>query len=166
MAFLADDWRPGPKGAEGVARRLRKLGPGWRVLHDLPHGPEGAHIDHLVIGRAGVFVVNVKQLTDARLAGRQPDPRGSSHAAVAAFEGRVASRRLTRAAGEDVAAWPLLLAAGGGLDVRKGAADVYLIAEQLLVPWLKSLAPVYSEQETADLYAHASDPATWSVAPR
>jgi hypothetical protein len=55
-------WR---RGAAGERRTARLLGPlerrGWAVLHDLAVPRSRANIDHLVIGPAGVFVIDSKQ---------------------------------------------------------------------------------------------------------
>jgi hypothetical protein len=55
-------WR---RGAAGERRTARLLGPlerhGWVVLHDLAVPGSRANIDHLVIGPAGVFVIDSKQ---------------------------------------------------------------------------------------------------------
>jgi hypothetical protein len=55
-------WR---QGAVGERRTARLLGPlerqGWVVLHDLAVPGSQANIDHLVIGPAGVFVIDSKQ---------------------------------------------------------------------------------------------------------
>jgi hypothetical protein len=66
-------WR---RGAAGERRTARLLDPlerhGWAVLHDLAVPRSQANIDHLVIGPAGVFVIDSKQYR-GRL---QLDPSG------------------------------------------------------------------------------------------
>jgi hypothetical protein len=75
LAATAAGWalrfRPSPdarawrRGAAGERRTARLLGPlerqGWVVLHDLAVPGSQANIDHLVIGRGGVFVIDSKQ---------------------------------------------------------------------------------------------------------
>src|SRR5690606_24234874 len=56
-------WRRGAQGEERVGRVLARLGPEWTVLHDLPLSSGGANLDHLVIGRGGVYALNTKNLT-------------------------------------------------------------------------------------------------------
>jgi Nuclease-related domain len=86
LAALVAGWglrfRPSPdarawrRGAVGERRTARLLGPlerqGWAVLHDLAVPGSQANIDHLVIGRGGVFVIDSKQYR-GRL---QLDPAG------------------------------------------------------------------------------------------
>jgi hypothetical protein len=54
-----DRWR---RGAEGERRTEKVLKPlqrdGWTVVHDLPHGQ--GNIDHVVIGPAGIFLLDSK----------------------------------------------------------------------------------------------------------
>jgi hypothetical protein len=86
LATVAAGWRfrfrPSPdasawrRGAAGERRTARLLGPlqqeGWAVLHDLAVPGSRANLDHLVIGPAGVFVIDSKQYR-GRL---QLDPSG------------------------------------------------------------------------------------------
>ncbi len=53
-------WRRGAKGEQRTARRLRRLGRGWVVFHDLAIPGSRANADHLVIGPPGVFMVDSK----------------------------------------------------------------------------------------------------------
>ena len=75
LAAMAAGWglrfRPSPdawawqRGAAGERRTARLLGPlerqGWTILHDLAVPGSAANIDHLAIGRGGVFVIDSKQ---------------------------------------------------------------------------------------------------------
>jgi hypothetical protein len=82
MAGWALRFRPSPdavawrRGAAGERRTARLLEPlerqGWAVLHDLAIPGSQANIDHLVIGPAGVYVIDSKQYR-GRL---QLDPSG------------------------------------------------------------------------------------------
>jgi hypothetical protein len=55
-------WRRGAAGERRTARLLEPLeGHGWAVLHDLAIPGSRAHLDHLVIGPGGVFVIDSKQ---------------------------------------------------------------------------------------------------------
>ena len=55
-------WRRGAVGERRTARLLSQLERhGWAVLHDLALPGSRANLDHLVIGPAGVFVIDSKQ---------------------------------------------------------------------------------------------------------
>jgi hypothetical protein len=61
LAVVAQ-WRRGAAGERRTARVLAPLaGSGWVVLHDRALPASRANIDHLVIGPAGVIVVDTKQ---------------------------------------------------------------------------------------------------------
>jgi hypothetical protein len=53
-------WRRGAKGERLTARRLRRLGRGWTIFHDLAIPGSRANADHLVIGPPGVFLIDSK----------------------------------------------------------------------------------------------------------
>jgi hypothetical protein len=55
-------WRRGAVGERRTARLLAGLERrGWAVLHDMAVAGSRANLDHLVIGPAGVFVIDSKQ---------------------------------------------------------------------------------------------------------
>ena len=55
-------WVWGAAGEEWTAEELERLGPEWRVFHDLPNGR--SNLDHVVVGPAGVFLVDSKNLSE------------------------------------------------------------------------------------------------------
>jgi hypothetical protein len=60
----ARTWHRGAAGARRTARLLRRLArDGYIVFHDLAVPGSDANVDHLVIGRSGVFVIDSKQWT-------------------------------------------------------------------------------------------------------
>jgi hypothetical protein len=55
-----ENWRSGSDGERRTAKVLRPLGgQGWRIWHDL-EGGNGTNIDHVLVGDAGVFLLNSK----------------------------------------------------------------------------------------------------------
>ena len=60
-------WSKGADGAEEVARRPRKLGEGWRVLHGVPVGSGFSDFDHVVIEPEGDFTINTKNHLGGRV---------------------------------------------------------------------------------------------------
>jgi Nuclease-related domain len=60
----ARTWQRGARGERHTARLLRRLTrDGYIVFHDLAVPGSDANVDHLVIGRSGVFVIDSKQWT-------------------------------------------------------------------------------------------------------
>src|SRR5690606_1149887 len=60
----AEKWQRGADGEAATAVELSGLDAAWTVLHDLPWpGRPRANIDHVVIGRAGIFVIDTKNWT-------------------------------------------------------------------------------------------------------
>lgn len=57
-----ENWQAGAWGEESTARALAPLeAEGWIVTHDLPAGR--GNIDHLVVGRGGVFLLDSKRIS-------------------------------------------------------------------------------------------------------
>jgi len=55
-----EKWRTGSEGEHRTANAVRRLvGAGWRVWHDIPRA-NGTNIDHVVVGAAGVFLLDTK----------------------------------------------------------------------------------------------------------
>ena len=143
--------------------KLQRLGPGWHVLNDVAHG-EGLDLDHLVIGMPGLFVITH---ADTRVAPTARRPKDRDHLAtvlrVAAHEARLVSRRLSRLTDHPLTAWPVVVINDGTLDVTKASGDAYVVAEQLVIPWLKSLMPVLDAKVVESVVFHASSPDTWAL---
>jgi hypothetical protein len=60
----ARSWQRGARGERRTARLLRRLTrDGYICFHDLAAPGSDANVDHLVIGRSGVFVIDSKQWT-------------------------------------------------------------------------------------------------------
>lgn len=56
-----EQWLTGSQGEQWTDKELRKLEPrGWRVLRDMKR--RGINFDHVVVGPAGVFVIDSKNL--------------------------------------------------------------------------------------------------------
>lgn len=97
------DWAVGADGEEEVARRLRKLGPGWHFIHSVPVGEEGADIDHVVIGAAGVYTLNTKNHSKHKVTvtqgGVYVNGQRTDYLRNSRFEAKRANKLLTAACG-------------------------------------------------------------------
>ncbi len=117
-------------GEEHVADSFRQLqAKGYRVFHDMPSRIRpGSNIDHVVVGEAGVFVIETKTRSKAPtdrvrydgtavyLAGGPPDTSPIDQARAAAKE----IEQLLRSAGRQIMARPVVLFPGWYIDVGGG----------------------------------------------
>jgi energy-coupling factor transporter transmembrane protein EcfT len=53
-------WNQGAKGEELVAKGLKTLGDGYFILNDVMLPDEKGNIDHVVLGKNGIFVIETK----------------------------------------------------------------------------------------------------------
>lgn len=54
-------WRTGAEGERATAKALKRLPPGWQVVHDIDIGR--GNVDHVAVGPPGVFVLDTKKLS-------------------------------------------------------------------------------------------------------
>ncbi|MEU4575988.1 nuclease-related domain-containing protein [Nonomuraea sp. NPDC023979] len=159
-------WRKGAAGERATARRLRALElAGYIVLHDraLPHSR--ANVDHLVIGPAGVFVIDSKKWhrrTTIRAAagtlwaGKIP----LEHVVRPVIaEARQVSRELTRALGRPIDAVPVVAVHGARLPRWRviTVRGVPVMRASRLRRWIAGRARGGRQDETAVLAAAASN---------
>jgi hypothetical protein len=158
-------WRRGAEGEEKVAAELAKLGEGWAVIHDLTIGRRGANLDHLVIGPAGVFALNTKNLTGKLTVYEHAILQNGHKTAfvpAALREIRTVQQRLSTAAGREVRAWGALVVMGCEVEVRKPLANLTLVRARSLPRWLRKLpSGALSPGEVLELERLARTPSTW-----
>lgn len=142
---LTDAARVHYRGALGellVGDVLENLGPTWDVLHDLPL--DESTVEHLLIGRAGVFTVRAANYgrTEVVVDGSSLVVAGEARDDIdwAASEAAEASRILTRAAGSTVRVTPLL---------------VVVDPQRLVVQAATAAARVITSSELDGVLAHA-----------
>jgi hypothetical protein len=61
-----EKWRVGEEGERRTAKALRHVGPEWEAWHDLP-GRNGTNVDHVVLGPAGLFLLDSKNYSGEAL---------------------------------------------------------------------------------------------------
>ncbi|MFA9444468.1 NERD domain-containing protein [Egicoccus sp. AB-alg6-2] len=158
-------WRRGAEGEEVVARRLERLPRPWAVVHDLTVGRRGANLDHLVLGPAGIFVLNTKNLTGClTVYDHAVLQNGHKTAFVPAAlrEARTVQDRLSTALGRPVHAWSVLVVLGCEITIKKPLANLTLLREHDLPGWFERLPTgVFSEGDVLRLERLARDPDTW-----
>jgi len=164
----AQTWYTGALGEIAVGGLLALLGPGWTVLHSVPVGANGTDIDHVVIGRAGVFTLNTKSHVGQRVwvggHGVLISGRRTNYVAKAAAEAARAERALTTASGLTVPVTPVIVLVSPGERTVRAPAErgVAIVADTELLALLGG-GPVFSEQQVDRIVAAAVVPATWDA---
>lgn len=159
----------GALGEVRVGELLAQLDAEWTVLHAVPVGTDGADLDHILIGPAGVFTVTTRNHPGMAIAvsGRSVLVDGLKIAHIRAAEhdlGR-AERRLAAALGETVRVTGLLVfVEPHSLAVRGAPKDVQVLASTELLPWLEAQPAIFDATEVGRIAAAAELPATWGAA--
>jgi hypothetical protein len=162
-------WRIGADGEQAVAAQLVRLGQAWRVIHSVPVGEQGADIDHVVIGPAGVFTVNAKHHPNASVwvgadtflvnGTRTWYVRNSRHEAARA------SRLLTAASGQPVQVRAIIAVVGAhrGLTIKEQPRDgaVHVVSRKMIADHLRGLPTVLDPATVTALHTLACRSTTW-----
>jgi hypothetical protein len=162
-------WRRGAEGEEKAAAELAKLGAGWAVIHDLTIGRKGANLDHLVIGPAGVFALNTKNLTGKLTVYEHAILQNGHKTAfvpAALREVRTVQKRLSAVAGRDVRAWSVLVVMGCEVEVRKPPANLTLLGARSVSRGSSSCRAVRSPPERCSSSNVSHVPPTRGCPPR
>lgn len=158
----AAGWYAEILAALDTGRRLDALdgvGAGFMVLHSLPIGDEdglpGADIEHLVIGRSGVFCLS-STLTRSVTA-EQLD--------AVVLEARLVSTHLSRTLQRVVPVTPLLVMASAPepKTAARPTPDVEFVDSRALAGWFAKRGPVLTTAELATVALAAEQPSTWNV---
>jgi hypothetical protein len=156
-------WEKGADGERLVGNLLDwSLDPlRWLVLHDLRITPNGANVDHLVIGPPGVFTINTKNHKGRHVwvskravwvAGHPTD-----YLKKARWEAQEVRRHLKERIPGDVPVTPVLAIITDRLTVRGLPDDVGVAAAQHLDEWVTSHVRRLRNIETVLLQHAAGD---------
>lgn len=85
-------WATGATGERRLAKNLAELGDRTSVLHDRRVPKSRANLDHLVVGPAGVYVIDSKLYTDAAIDIRRAGKNADGWPEVAADQLRISGR--------------------------------------------------------------------------
>ncbi|MCT9821138.1 NERD domain-containing protein [Microbacterium sp. W1N] len=160
-------WYLGALGEIEVARRMDALGEGWTVLHSVPVGTRGSDIDHVVIGRAGVFTVNTKHHDGARVwVGRRKllvNGQPTDHLRNAGYEATRVHELLSSAGGLVVPVTGLVVIVGArDITIRERPDHVTVLRSQALIRWLQRQKPQLDDETVARIVTTASRTDTWT----
>ncbi len=157
-------WSQGARGEYAAASRLGGLPPGWFAMHDVPVGSRGANIDHVVIGPAGVFTVNTKNLSGNVWVGSRAlvvNGAKTDFLLKARREADRASRLLSDAVGDDVEVHPLLVIQARRLTVREHPDGVWVAPLRAIPRWFQSQPARLTWDAALDIVVKADQLSTW-----
>jgi nuclease-like protein len=158
-------WRKGAEGEQRVGDMLAKLPRDeWHVFNDVPIGAHNANIDHLVIGPAGVFTLNTKNLTgNVWIAERALLHNGKKtpYLPKAVREADRARILLSKASGLRVSVNPVLVVFADRINVKAAPKDVSVLSSHRLKEWFLTWERVLSHAEAMSIACAADNPATW-----
>jgi hypothetical protein len=158
-------WRIGADGEESVGRLLSRLDAGWHVLHAVPVGQNGADIDHVVIGRPGVFSLNTKTHIGKNVwvaerafmvNGTKTDYLRNSRS-----EAKRASKLLSTGCGLPITVHPIIVVIAAELTVKAQPLDVSVVGRKGIVRWLVQRRPILTSEMVQKIYGHARMDTTW-----
>ena len=156
-------------GELAVGELLSQLDAEWTVLHAVPVGRDGADLDHVVIGPAGVFTVTTRNHPGLEIAvsGRTVLVAGMKFAHIRDAEhdlGR-AERRLGAVLGEGIVVTGLLVfVEPKAITLRSIPRDLQVMSSAELLPWLEAQPEVFDAAEVHRIAAAAEQPTTWGAA--
>ena len=151
-----------------VAAQLGELGPAWRALHAVPLGEPDGPIDHLLIGPAGVFVIDARSHTECRVSVAGDSLKVNGRFQPHIRDSRVKARRAAEVLGTTTE---------GDVDVRAvvavvGCAEVQLkeqpkdgvvtvVEVGSLNQFVRGLKPTLDEATADQIYAAARRASNW-----
>jgi Nuclease-related domain len=159
------DWGIGADGEEEVARRLRKLGDGWHVIHSVPVGEKGTDIDHVVIGPSGVFTLNTKNHSKHRVTvtqgGVYVNGQRTDYLRNSRFEAKRASKLLSAACDNDEEVHPVIVVMAADFRVKSQPTDVNVVGRKSIAKWLTNRTPILTLAQVQVIFEQARRDSTW-----
>jgi nuclease-like protein len=148
---------------------IGRLPDGWRAVHAVPAGEHGASIDHVVVGPAGTFVINAKDLAgkvwvSARSVRHNGHP--TDFLPKAAHGAGRASRLLTAAVGRPVDVRGVVAILADEWTIKEKPTDVHVGSPRGVKDWLLRLPVTLTPREVIEIAAAASTPSTWTTTMR
>jgi len=161
-------WQKGANGERVAGFFLGRLPGAWHVFHDVPVGERGANIDHVVVGPAGTFTINAKNLTGKVWVGERAvrhNGHPTDYLPKSVAEAERASRLLSAALGRPVEVRGALAILADDWTIDAQPIDVRVGSPHSIRDWLVRLPVTLSPHEVIAIAAAAAKPSTW-VRPR
>ena len=160
-------WASGADGEESVGARLAHLESwGWRTLHSVSVGRRSSDIiDHLLIGPGGVFAINTKDHSDAKVWVSDGvifvDGEETPHLRIARYEGGRVAEVLTRETPWTVPATPAVVIISDTYVVKRLPEDVLVLRRCDVPNYFKGLPRIFCEEYVDWIYDTARKSTTW-----
>jgi hypothetical protein len=158
-------WNKGAKGEKTVAKQLEKLGDGFYVLHSVTRSESGTDIDHVVIGPTGVFSLNTKDHIGKAVTVYEymiyVGGVKTSYIKASESEGRIATRLLSAACGQNVFVQPVIVVMCDNFVVKGHPEHVRVVTRRGITEWLKTQPVILEQQQVEAIYAVARQSSTW-----
>jgi hypothetical protein len=162
-------WRIGADGEQAIAAQLLRLGPAWRSVHSVPVGEQGADIDHVVIGPAGVFTINAKHHPNASVwVGADTflvNGTRTWYVPHSRHEAARAGRLLSAVCGQPVQVRGIIAVVGAhrGLTIKEQPRDgaVRVVGRRMIADYLRGLPTVLDPATVTALHTLACRSTTW-----
>jgi hypothetical protein len=164
-------WRIGAEGERAIGGRLNKLRDrGWRILHSVPVGTQGSDIDHVAIGRGGVFTINTKNHPGGKIWIAKYQMCVNGHVVPylqnAGFEAKRSSKLLSAALGTDVPVRSCVVVLTGtvvpGITIRQMPDDVMVLDRMDIPRWFKKRPAIFTQDDVEAIYEVARRSTTWT----
>jgi hypothetical protein len=159
-------WRKGAFGERVAGFYLHRLPEGWHTFNDVPVGDRGANIDHVVVGPAGVFTVNTKNISGKVVVTSRHvrvDGYSREYYPKAVHEARRASRLLTAALSRPVAVTGVVCIIADEWVIKGQPADVHVSKAPGIKKWLLSLPTTLTPRDVIEIAGVAHKPSTWTT---
>jgi hypothetical protein len=162
-------WRIGADGEQPIAAQLLRLGPAWRSIHSVPVGEQGADIDHVLIGPAGVCTINAKHHPNASVwVGADTflvNGTRTWYVPNSRHEAARASRLLSAVSGQPVQVRGIIAVVGAhrGLTIKEQPRDgaVRVVGRRMIADYLRGLPTVLDPATVTALHTLACRSTTW-----
>ncbi|WP_461473676.1 nuclease-related domain-containing protein [Microbacterium sp. HJ5] len=171
----SESWYSGAIGEIRVGLMLAILDPEWwTVLHSVPVGDRGSDLDHLVIGPAGVFVINTKRHFGKRVWAAGHGLRIENHQVpyLRNLELEISRTEdaLRRASGLSVDAVGIVAVVdAASVTVTAPTAilhhEAHVMDADALLSFLSARRRVFSDDQVARIVEAAVRPETWTRTP-
>lgn len=163
-------WGKGALGEEALGTTLRRLPDSWTCVHDRHIDRSEFNVDHVVVGPAGVFTLNTKNLGgNVWVAPRTFMVGGvrQDYLWKAKAEARDVASVLERALGYRPHVWPVIVVIAPKVTIKQHPADVSVIKAAELIPWFTSMPPTLAGAELKAVRRAVRHESTWDsrVAP-